>query len=215
MEKPPEENKSNKSWDWKEYYELIGEKGHTKSLENALSYCKEKDYALDLGAGNLRDTKFLLENGFSVTAVDISTESERLAKEIGSPKLEMFLGRLGEYSFPEDKFSLINAQGILFHVHKDRFEVVLNNIKKTLRQGGVLCADFIGEKDDWNYEDGTKSILTKERLALLERDFEIKSFHDYEADESEEIVKEKAIYKNNPDYKAKHWHHIDIIAIKK
>lgn len=43
MEKPPEENSQNKPWDWKEYYELIGEKGHTKDLEVAVNYCKEKD----------------------------------------------------------------------------------------------------------------------------------------------------------------------------
>ena len=36
----------------------------------------------------------------------------------------MFNGRIGEYNFPENKFSLVNAQGILFHIHKDRFDIV-------------------------------------------------------------------------------------------
>ncbi len=215
MEKPPEENIKKNSWDWKEYYELIGEKGYTKNLETAISYCKERDYALDMGAGNLRDTKFLLDQGFKVTAIDISKESERLAKELNNQSLKMFTGRIGQFDFPENYFLLINAQGILFHVHKDSFEIVLSNIKKSLKTGGVLCADFIGEKDDWNYEGGTKSILTKENLTLLEQDFEIKSFKEYERDETQEVADKKALYKDDKGYKPKHWHHIDIIAMKK
>ncbi len=215
MEKIPEENNKNKPWDWKEYYDLIGEKGHTKNLEEAISYCEKKDFALDIGAGNLRDTKFLLSNGFEVTAVDISSESERLAKDLNDPKLTMFNGRIGEFEFPGEHFSLVNAQGILFHIHKDRFDFVMKKIKKSLKSGGVLCADFIGEHDDWNYETETKYILTKENLDLLKEDFDIKSLHDYEADESEETREMKAVYKNNPNYKAKHWHHMDIIAVKK
>ena len=215
MEKPSEENTKNEPWDWKEYYELIGEKGYTKNLEEAVNYCEKKDFALDIGAGNLRDTKFLLSNGFEVTALDISPESERLAKDLNDPNLTMFAGRIGEFAFSEEHFSLVNAQGILFHIHKDRFDIVFDKIKKSLKAGGVLCADFIGEHDDWNYKDGIKYILTKEDLDKLKQDFEIKSLHDYEADESEETRLMKAVYKNKPDYNAKHWHHIDIIAIKK
>lgn len=215
MEKPPEENNKDKPRDWREYYELIGKKGYTKNLEESINYCEEKDFALDIGAGNLRDTKFLLEKGFAVTAIDTSSESERLAKELNNSSLNMFTGRIGQFDFPENHFSLVNAQGILFHIYKDRFDIVFNKIKRSLKSGGVLCADFIGENDDWNLEGGIKYILTKENLDKLQNDFIIKTLHDYEVDESEETREMKARYTDNPDYKPKHWHHIDILAIKK
>lgn len=215
MEKPPEENTKNEPWDWKEYYELIEKKDHTKNLEKAINYCEQKDFALDLGAGNLRDTKFLLDQGFNVTAIDTSSVSASIAEQLNNPLLTMFPKAIREYDFPDNHFSLVNIQGTIFHFHKDRFKIVLNNIKKTLKQGGVFCVDFIGEKDDWNTSDRTNIILTKEKLDILQEDFEIKSLHDYEKDETQETADLKAKYKNDETYKPKHWHHIDIIAIKK
>lgn len=214
MEKFPEDQNKKEPWDWKEYYELIGEKAHTKYLEEAVSYCQSKDYALDIGAGNLRDSKFLLNIGFNVTSIDPSPLSKEFAEKLNSKSLTMFSDTLNKFDFPENKFSLVNAQGFIFHIHKDNFIKVINNIKKTLKEKGVLCADFIGEKDDWN-NGGNKSILTKENLDFLKQNFDIKYLEEFERDETQEVADKKALYKDQDSYKPKHWHHINIIGIKK
>lgn len=211
MEKPPEENKP---WDWKEYYGLLEDKGHTKYLETAVTdYCKEKGEALDVGAGNLRDTKYLLEQGFVVTAVDPSPVSVELANELNNKSLIMLSEPIGKIDFEENRFSLVNAQGILFHLPEPRFSFVLEKIKKSLKTDGVLCADFIGENDDWS--EGDKVIMSRQKLEELFNDFDIKYLKEYEADESQETTEKKAKYKNDPNYKPKHWHHVDVIAVKK
>lgn len=216
MEKPPEQNSEQKeAWGWENYYDLIGEKGHTKNLETAVSLCQQKDEALDLGAGGLRDTKFLLDRGFNVTALDSSPASAEAAEQLNNPSLTMIPKIIRDYKFPKNYFSLVNAQGIIFHLPQEKYKIILDNISNSLKPHGVLCIEFIGENDDWNTPERKKIILTKENLDLLKEVFEIKSLNEYEVDESEETRKMKAEYKNDNNYKPKHWHHIDIIAVKK
>lgn len=193
---------------WKGYYDAIEDRP-SKALVRAIqNYCKEKDYALDIAAGNLRDTKYLLEEGFNVVAIDPSPVSIKLAGDLKNEDLTMFPDLVGAYEFPKNHFSVVNAQGILFHLPEPRFSFVINKISQTLKKGGVLCADFIGEKDTWNYPGTSKTIVTPEKLKEVFADFEIVFLRESEQDETEEFAKKKGASK------PKHWHHINIIAIK-
>jgi hypothetical protein len=50
---------------WQQYYENTEAKPHSKYLEQGLTFLKHKESALDLGAGGLMDSAFLVEFGFN------------------------------------------------------------------------------------------------------------------------------------------------------
>jgi SAM-dependent methyltransferase len=210
MEKQPEENNKNEVFDWGKYYELVKDASHSGVLEKAIEqYAPQEGYALDMGAGNLRDTKYLLQKGYTVTAIDSSPLSIQMAQNLDNPNLEMFGDVVGNYSFPPEHFSIVNAQGLLFHFQKPRFLFLIQKIYETLKKGGVLSANFIGEKHSWNYEATSKTIVNKKELEEILEGFEIVFLKEFEEDESEETVKIKG--KEKPT----HWHAINVIAVKK
>ena len=51
---------------WSQYIAKTKNKSPRPLLVRALSYVKNKNKALDLGAGALNDSRYLLENGFKV-----------------------------------------------------------------------------------------------------------------------------------------------------
>jgi tellurite methyltransferase len=209
MEQLPEENKKEE-YSWKQYYELHAAMPHTKSLEIAVNdYCKNGGEALDLGAGNLRDTKFLLEKGFKVRALDPSPDSALLAEELHHPNLIMVPKLIRDYDFPENYFSLINAQGILFHLPIQRLKAVISKIKNSLKHEGVFTVELLGLNDDWNKEESEKTFLSKEQLEELLNGFEIIYLDEYERNVT------SAASEIAGTNELKHWHKFRIIAIKK
>lgn len=199
----------DKSWDWKEYYDEIQDRPSRALVGAVEKYSKDKGWALDIGAGSLRDTKYLLHEGFTVVAIDPSPISAQMAQDLKNPLLTMFQDFAGAYEFPESHFSLVNAQGILFHFPKARFDYIIGKIKNSLQVGGVFVGNFIGEKDTWNYPGTTKTITTAEDLKLILRDFTIVFMKEFESDDTPALAKIKKLDK------PKHWHQINIIAIKK
>ncbi len=82
---------------WANYYNATSSKPPSRLLMRALEYVRKGNNtltALDLGAGALVDSKFLLDQGFIVTAVDNSAASENLAKKIIIPILHLLKRRL-------------------------------------------------------------------------------------------------------------------------
>lgn len=194
---------------WENYYNAVGDSAHHKCVEDAVKYVLEKDFALDIGAGNLRDTKYLLSEGFKVVAVDLSPLSAQKARELAHKNLEFFEGFIGAYSFPENRFSFVNAQGMLFHFSEPHFSHLIKMITRTTKQGGIFCANFIGKNHTWNYPGTTKTIVDKEDILKILSDFEILSFKEEEWDETLEFAKAKGA--TSP----KHWHDYFVIAKKK
>lgn len=193
----------------RDYYEQVAGEKHSRSLENAIKHCKEKGNALDMGAGNLRDTRFLLREGFAVTAVDPSLWSLEHAKAISSDLFIFINDRIGGYDFPENHFSLVNAQSILFHLSSERFKNTMVNVKKTLKVGGVFVGDFLGVTDSWNIPESTKTFVTEEDIRKIFDGFDIKMLKETEEDShfAKSVI--------DGSYRTKHWHWIKVIAIKK
>lgn len=201
---------NNKNLDWKEFHEKIARKEPSSFLVKTVTeYCKDKGPALDIAAGNLRDSKYLLSQGFSVTAVDPSLATVEYANELNNQNLTVVQEILGNYPMPENHFSIINAQDILFHFQPKLFNMAIERIKNGLKVGGIFCGDFLGVQDDWNYSGTKKTILEIEQVKELFHDFEIKEIREVVRDENEEAMK----FKGND--KPKHWHFIHIIAQKK
>ena len=170
-------------------------------LVEALSYVKEKGAAMDLGAGALNDTQFLLdlENGFrEIVAIDITPQFKELAVP-PSIHFTYTQKRLEEYQFPIDHFDLISAQYVLPFISKDHFSKVWSSIHKALKTGGVFTGQLFGERDDWFGREGM-TFHTKTDAEKLLGEFETIVFKEVEYTEE--------------NGRKKHWHYFDLIIKK-
>lgn len=104
-----------------------------------LNLIPEDSHILDLGCGSGRDSRFFLDHGYSVTAVDASDELAILASE--------FIGKTVEnLSFQEIDFSEtfdgIWACASLLHCPKSAMGGVMQRMIKALKTNGIIYMSF-------------------------------------------------------------------------
>lgn len=96
-------------------------------------------HILDLGCGSGRDSKYFLEKGYHVTAVDGSLELCRIASEyIGQDVICRDFFEINE----EETYDGIWACASLLHVEKERLPELLQNLHRALKEQGILYVSF-------------------------------------------------------------------------
>ena len=94
---------------------------------------------LDLGCGSGRDSKYFLDKGFNVTAVDGSAEFCKHASEyLGIPVRQLLFEEL-DY---ESVFDAVWACASLLHVPKNDLLSVLEKVGRAMKPSGTLYASF-------------------------------------------------------------------------
>ena len=166
--------------EWKNYYERTRNTHIPKVVLEAVGFVTNKNKAIDLGAGALRDTEFFIDQGFQVTALDssplLSKEAERFDKE----KITVVQSTLENFDFPEKEYDMVSAILSLLFVRPDMFNEVIEKIKKSLKKDGIFCATFVGNNDDKTLGYGFGH--TKEEVQLLLSDMEIISLKEQEGE---------------------------------
>ena len=71
-----------------EYFEQTLNGNFTENYEKFLSRIPQNAYILDLGCGSGRDSKYFIENGYKVKAIDGSIEMCKLASEYIGQEVE-------------------------------------------------------------------------------------------------------------------------------
>jgi SAM-dependent methyltransferase len=139
---------------WEIYYESVKDEEPHTTVMRAISLFKdsglEAGQAIDLGSGAGRDTKFLLQSGWNVLAVDSSAEAlKRLEsiEQVSSSKLTCRLSDFVEAEFPQA--DLINASLSLPFCEPNRFADLWKNICSSLKRNGRFSGHFFGRNDDW------------------------------------------------------------------
>ena len=104
-----------------------------------LNLIPEGGYILDLGCGSGRDSRFFIDDGYSVTAVDASHELAKLAGE--------YIGKTVEnISFQEldylETFDGIWACASLLHCPKSEMGAVIQRMAKALKSNGIIYMSF-------------------------------------------------------------------------
>lgn len=191
---------------WSEYYEITKDKPPTRLLVEALKYVNETGgIALELGAGSPRDSKFLIEKGFEVIAVDKTSESKDLFGElVKNNKLQFVQSSFSDFNFSDYNYDFVSAQRALpFIETKSELIRVLNRMKEGLKRDGVFASHFFGIKDTWCLEEKPMSFVDKDELVRLLDGFEIKKFEESEEDST------------TANGTPHHWHVFEIIAVKK
>lgn len=192
-------NKTQK--DWTAYYENTKRDPPSELLIKALNFVVHKNEALDIGAGALKDTKLLLEQGFNITAIDQSPLMKIEADALHNHKLFAMTSSFEEFDFPKNKYEIVSAMFALPFLHAQNFDIVFEKIKQSLKKNGIFCGQFFGVSDDWS-KNNSMTFHTAAQVKELCDELEIISFSEIEKDGF------------TADRMLKHWHFFNVIARK-
>lgn len=145
----------------KEYFEqtIVGklEENYTKFL----SRIPEKSYILDFGCGSGRDSKYFIEKGYKVKAIDGSIEMCKLAKEYIRQDVEcMLFEELDE----ENKYDAIWACSSILHVEKEKLPDILIKMTRALKDKGIIFTAFKKGEEEVIKEGKYYNFITKEEM---------------------------------------------------
>lgn len=188
---------------WEKYIEKRFESPHRPLLEESLQYLKNKKTALDLGAGSMNDSKYLLEQNFEhVIAVDTDEAAVTFAQAITAKQFEFQQESFLNFHYNESYFDLINAQYALPFLSPNQFKEVFPKILLGIKEGGIFCGQFFGNRDTWTHKNDTMNFHTREEITQLFTNLKIIKLEEEENDGVTALG-------NN-----KHWHVFHVIAIK-
>jgi tellurite methyltransferase len=184
---------------WERYYNMMQSKPPSELLMQAISLSLRKEFALDLGCGAGNDTKFLLEQGFEVTAIDKDLHAIRRLLQWKHPLLHVIHSSFEDADLLQNKYDLVNAQLALPFNPPETFVDVFTCVKGSMRSGGIFTGHFLGIHDAWNKTGNVMTFLTRQEVEQLLQDLHILFLEEKERDRFTMMG-------------PKHWHVFEIIA---
>jgi tellurite methyltransferase len=184
---------------WRDFIRITSAEPPWPRLVRAAGMFDNPGDALDVGPGGGRDTRYLLLQGWRVTAVDASPSAVAALRRLPRQRnLEVVLSAVED--FEPASYDLVNAQFALPFVAPAHFDATLKSLRDSVETGGVLTATFFGKHDEWNVA-GTE--LTFSTAADIER-----MFLGWELIELSEVDEDG----HTADGAPKHWHIFHLIA---
>ncbi len=142
------ENIESKAWDWS----LVSKNSWNQVSDEFLPVSLRwkmlgKRTVLDLGCGRGRNSIFLAEMGFKVTAVDLSPEGiEQLEKEAQRKKVNSNINTLVcdmlELPFSKGAFDCVLAFNSIYHTDYEGLKTIITNITNYLNDSGQVFITF-------------------------------------------------------------------------
>ena len=193
--------------DWPGYFGAVLGKGARETLVAALdSFSHEgcaAGFAVDVAAGEGRDTLELLNRGWRVVATDGHPDAfvflwPRVPEAL-TPNLTTVVVNFGEMQVPP--CDLVNASFALPFCELQHFAALWSRIVAAIRRGGRFAGQFFGKRDSWaSLPDRTHH--SRDEVVKLLDGFEIEMMTEEERDDTPEV--------RNP----KHWQIFHVVARK-
>lgn len=193
--------------DWPGYFDAVSGKPARETLRRALELFEgegpsvEPRLAVDLGAGEGRDTAELLRRGWRVEAIDAHPESVSRIRSrpdlVGTDRLATTVGTFEECFIP--RCALVNASYALPFCEPSLFEGVWRKVRGAVAPGGRFAGQFFGDRDTWASIPGRTHVTEVRARALLEG-WVVEHFEVEESD------------KPDASGRPKHWHIFHIVA---
>lgn len=121
------------------YFENTVDLNMEETLDKFITFLPEAGAILDLGCGSGRDSLYLINKGFDVTAIDGSEELCQLASiHIGQDVLNM---KFSELDFHQ-VFDGVWACASLLHTTPEQLHDIIDKVSDSLNPGGVLYMSF-------------------------------------------------------------------------
>lgn len=147
---------------WQQYHEKVGDKPNSLVVQ-AVEEIVGRQAALDLGAGNLRDSKYLLSKGFArVIAIDHLPNS----REFLVDGIDFHVSAIDSWEIAPGFFDLIICCNTLFFIDSQCIRQLFVNVLKGLSTGGIFACNVLGKDDDWVLVDNLSSFNREQLLSL-------------------------------------------------
>jgi len=124
------------------------------SLYKFIMFCNETDMdkkVLDCGAGgNCPPLSLFFENGYLTHGIEFSSKQLEEANKYASEKnqsLNIEQGDMRELKFENESFSFVYSFNSVFHMKKEEVEKSMNEMKRVLKQNGLLFVNFLTISD--------------------------------------------------------------------
>ncbi len=174
-------------------------------VKKATVYFPEREHlrALDLGAGSLRHSIFLAQNGIQTFAIDKVEGVYKYHAELDDTKSLISVAQEDICKFinePHEQFDIVLAIHVLPFLPKKCYENFFQELPNLLTKGAVLALTFWGPRDDFS----CKGVATMSKDELIEKLSMLELL----------FVKESESDGSTVTGWQKHWHVIDILACK-
>lgn len=131
-----------------------------------LSYLFPKAHILDFGCGSGRDTKYFLDRGYQVDAIDGSLELCRKASKYTGINVKKILFQELD---KKEKYDGIWASASILHVKRNELPDIIHRISLATKKDGIIYisfkyGDFEGERNGRYFTDMTENSM-KELLS--------------------------------------------------
>jgi SAM-dependent methyltransferase len=185
---------------WADYYAATQGRPPREPLVRAVDLLGRVGDALDLGCGAGNDTRYLLERGFRVTAVDADPDSFAGRQASNGPQLWTIQRAFSDISLDPARYDLVSAQLALPFSHPDAFPALFTRIVNALRSGGIFTGDLFGNRDGWNVAESGMTFHSRQEAEALFTGLDLLEFN--------EVEEQRALATGEP----KQWHRFQIIA---
>lgn len=112
-------------------------------LEKFIQLLSQTGTILDAGAGPGGETKKLLERGFTVRSIDISTAMLKKARTL-VPNGNFEYMDIMHMTFESEYFDGIWSARTLIHIPSSYLQETLEGFRRVLRTGGIMCLTVLG-----------------------------------------------------------------------
>lgn len=135
----------------------------SQTQDRFLALLPDKARILDFGCGSGRDTKYFLDRGYYVDAIDGSIELCKAASEYtGIDVKHMYFQELAEV----EKYDAIWACSSILHLELNELEKVMNKISVAVKPGGIVYTSFkygtfSGERNGRYFTDMTEDTFNE------------------------------------------------------
>jgi SAM-dependent methyltransferase len=134
---------------WYDYAARYKDRPPRALLTRAVPQVANRGTAIDIGSGGLNDTRFLLDSGFDVTALDGEPIAQAVADTLPPDRFRYVIASFEAFDFPVAAYDLVNAQYALPFVRPDQYDRVFAAMLASIRPGGIVTGQFFGDRDDW------------------------------------------------------------------
>ena len=122
-----------------QFIETTSNTSFSSIQERFLDKISKGAHILDFGCGSGRDTKYFLDKGYKVTAVDGSHEMCVFASQFtGTEVKQMMFQELNEHEL----YDGIWACASILHLPKDELIIVLSKMCDSLKKNGIMYTSF-------------------------------------------------------------------------
>ena len=193
--------------DWPGYFGAVLGKGPRETLVRALDLFRDERFsggrAVDIAAGEGRDTLELLKRGWKVEATDGHPDAFSYlwprVPEAWRPRLSTIEVKFAEMAItPCD---LVNASFALPFCEPRYFPGLWDRIVAAIRPGGRFAGQFFGNRDSWASIPNRTHHSRGEILKLLQN-FDIEMIREEERDDAPDV------------WHPKHWQVFHVVARK-